>query len=235
MDYGRPLLADRLAAAYAAGTLRGGARRRFEALLPAHAALRTATRDWEARLMPLTAAIVPVPPPARVWSRVEARLDGGSNVPAPTTRPGLGARLGFWRALAGVASAAAIGLAVLLAVPGPVAPPIVVVLTSTAAVPGGATAPATFVASISADGRSLVTRPVIPVGVQPDRALELWALPAQGAPRSLGLISPSAATVIGKRGALQGATGLAVSLEPPGGSPTGAPTGPVLYTGKLEL
>ena len=26
---------------------------------------------------------------------------------------------------------------------------------------------------------------------------------------------------------------LAVSLEPPGGSPTGAPTGPVIATGKL--
>jgi anti-sigma-K factor RskA len=236
MDYGRPLLADRLAAAYAAGTLRGPARRRFEALLPAHAALRAATRAWEARLMPLTTALAPVQPPARVWSRVEARVDGGGeSTSARAVRAGLGASLGFWRALAGFASVAAIALAVLLAVPGPVAPPIVVVLSSTAAVPSGAAAPATFVASISGDGRSVVTRPIIPIGVQPDRALELWALPAQGAPRSLGLISASGSTVIGKSGALQGATGLAVSLEPPGGSPTGAPTGPVLYTGKLNL
>ena len=236
MDYGRPQLADRLAAAYAAGTLRGAARRRFEALLPAHAALRDATRAWEARLMPLTVSIAPVAPPPRVWSRVVAQLDHRSDaVPTRATAPGLGARLGFWRALAGIASVAAVALAVLLVAPGPAAPPVVVVLTSTAAVPAGATAPATFVASISGDGRSVVTRPIIPVGVQADRALELWALPAQGAPRSLGLISPSGATVIGKSGALRDATGLAVSLEPPGGSPTGAPTGPVLYTGKLNL
>ena len=236
MDYGRPLLADRLAAAYAAGTLRGGARRRFEALLPAHAALRDATRAWEARLMPLTAAIAPEPPPPHVWTRVVASIEGRADAAsARTPRASLGARLGFWRALAGVASVAALALAVLLVTPGPASPPIVVVLTSTAAVPGGSTAPATFVASISGDGRSMVTRPVIPIGVQADRALELWALPAQGAPRSLGLISPNGATVIGRGAALKGATGLAVSLEPPGGSPTGAPTGPVLYSGKLDL
>ena len=59
MDYSRPDLADRLAADYVAGTLRGRARRRFEALLPAHANLRAATRAWQERLMPLTATIAP--------------------------------------------------------------------------------------------------------------------------------------------------------------------------------
>ena len=76
MDYSRAELADRLAADYVAGTLRGAARRRFEALLPAHAVLRAATRQWEARLMPLTAAIPPQQPPPQVWQRIEARIDG---------------------------------------------------------------------------------------------------------------------------------------------------------------
>ena len=49
MDYSRPELADRLAADYVAGTLRGAARRRFEALLPAHPLLRDAVRDWQGR------------------------------------------------------------------------------------------------------------------------------------------------------------------------------------------
>ena len=53
MDYSRPELADRLASGYVLGTLRGPARRRFEALLPAHAMLRGAVRDWQDRLMPL--------------------------------------------------------------------------------------------------------------------------------------------------------------------------------------
>jgi len=60
-------------------------------------------------------------------------------------------------------------------------------------------------------------------------------LPGSGAPRSLGLISASGATVVKKGKLLEGATGLAVSLEPASGSPTGAPTGPVLYVGKLQL
>ena len=110
----------------------------------------------------------------------------------------------------------------------------IVVLSATGAATG-ATAPASFIASISGDGRALVTKPLVQVGLAPDHTLELWAVPPQGAPRSLGLISADGATVLKKGAALAGATSLAVSLEPPGGSPTGAPTGPILYAGKLTL
>ena len=98
----------------------------------------------------------------------------------------------------------------------------------------------TFVASVSADGRALVTKPLMNVSLEANRVLELWSVPPQGAPRSLGLISASGATVV-PRGKLPeallkgGTAALAVSLEPPGGSPTGVPTGPVLYAGKLQL
>jgi anti-sigma-K factor RskA len=95
--------------------------------------------------------------------------------------------------------------------------------------------PASFVASISGDGRSIVTQPLIGVSVQPDRVLELWAVPGSGAPHSLGLISASGASVVKKGKVPVGTAALAVSLEPPGGSTTGAPTGPVLYVGKLVL
>ena len=235
MDYGRPELADRLAAAYVAGTLRGAARRRFEALLPAHAGLRGATRAWEARLMPLSAALPPEAPPARVWTRIQSRLDGVVASPGAVAAKGsIGSRLAFWRGLAAFASVAAIGLGVLLAQPSPVLPPVVVVLASTGQ-PAGGVAPASFVASISGDGSVMVTKPIVNVGLQADRALELWAVPAGGAPRSLGLISATGATVLKRPQALQGANALAVSLEPPGGSPTGAPTGPVLWAGKLTL
>lgn len=90
-----------------------------------------------------------------------------------------------------------------------------------------------FVASVTADGRALVTKPLASVNVEADRALELWSVPAQGAPRSLGLISSRAATVVQRGKLLDGTSALAVSLEPAGGSPTGAPTGPILYVGKL--
>lgn len=72
----------------------------------------------------------------------------------------------------------------------------------------------------------------------PGRSFELWLLPAGGeAPRSLRVLAPEGPTVGALSEApesrLQGATGRAVSLEPAGGSPTGLPTGPVLYRGSL--
>ena len=211
------------------GTLRGGARRRFESLLPAHAVLREATLAWHERLMPLTAVLEPVQPSGEVWRRISDRLDRRKSVVA-----GAWQRLSFWRGLTAFASVAAIGLAVLLANPRAVPPPVVVVLAATgAAASGAATAP--IVASISGDGTTLVARPIVPVALRADRSLELWAVPTQGAPRSLGVL-PGGSGVVALRGkVLAGADTLAVTVEPPGGSPTGAPTGPIVYAGKFTL
>jgi anti-sigma-K factor RskA len=67
------------------------------------------------------------------------------------------------------------------------------------------------------------------------RSLELWALPRSKAPRSLGVVASADKAVLRLRGdadrALGDVTMLAVSLEPAGGSPSGLPTGPILYSG----
>jgi anti-sigma-K factor RskA len=78
------------------------------------------------------------------------------------------------------------------------------------------------------------------VALQAGRVLELWSVPAQGAPRSLGLIKANGTTVLSRErlppALLKGGTAaLAVSVEPPGGSPTGVPTGPVVFAGKLTI
>jgi len=243
MDYGRPSLADALAAEYVAGSLRGPARRRFEALLPGHPALQAAVRGWQARLMPLTAAMPPEPPPPEVWRKIEERLwpqPAASSLAATSgTADGLVCwrRLGVWRGLSAFATLAAVGFAVLLASPAPVLPPVVIVLQGTGE---GQAATSSFVASVSGDGRALVTRPLVPVSLQDDRVLELWSVPPAGNPRSLGLISASGLTVLPRdrlpATLLRGGTAaLAVSVEPPGGSPTGVPTGPVVFAGKLVL
>ena len=235
MDYSRPELMERLAAEYAAGTLRGPARRRFEALLPAHPALRQAVREWQERLMPLTAALDAQVPPPRVWQRIETRIAAtaeSATAPAPS---GWWERIALWRGVSGLASAAALTLALLLANPT-VQAPVVVVLSATGTTPeGGAPALAGFVASFSADGRAVATRPLVPVSLAAGRALELWAVPTEGAPRSLGLISADGASVVKRNRVMKDTAALAVSLEPAGGSPTGAPTGPILYVGKLTL
>jgi anti-sigma-K factor RskA len=234
MDYARPELADALAAQYVAGTLRGRARQRFEALLPSHPALQKAVLDWQLRLMPLTTVLPEQQPPPQVWRGIERRLwpAAASAAPLPWWQ-----RLGLWRALSGTALAGVVGLVVMLNKLPPAQPPVVVVLESTGAAP---TAAGTIVASFSADGRALVTRTLTPVGLTPDRVLELWSVPPQGQPRSLGLISANGVTVL-KRDKLParvltgGTAALAVSVEPPGGSPTGVPTGPVVFAGKLQL
>lgn len=237
MDYSRPDLADRLAADYVAGTLRGRARRRFEALLPAHPMLRDSVRAWQDRLMPLTLSLVPEAPPAHVWQRIEARLGGsaGASSSSSTAPAGWWQRLSVWRGLAGATSVAAVALALMLAAPEPARPPIVVVLNATGPAAGSGVVPASFVASISSDGRAMVTQPLTQVSVTPGRALELWAVPAQGNPRSLGLIAADRSTVVQRGKVLDGTAALAVTIEPPGGSPTGLPTGPIVYLGRLQI
>jgi anti-sigma-K factor RskA len=229
MDYGNPRLADVLAAQYVAGTLRGGARRRFETLLPSHPALQDAVTAWQGRLIPMTLSLAPQAPPPSVWRDIERRL-WPAQAPLPWWQ-----RLALWRAFSGAAVAAAVGLFVLQPGLAPIQPPVVVVLQGTGAELGVG---GQIVASLSGDGRAMVTRTLTPVSLRSDRVLELWSVPPKGNPRSLGLISANGLTVLSRERLpptlLRGGTAaLAVSIEPPGGSPTGTPTGPVVYAGKL--
>ena len=227
MDYGRDKLADRLAAEYVLGTLRGPARRRMAALLPAHPALRRAVEGWQNRLMTLSVGVAPVTPSPRVWAAIEQRLFGAG---AERTAKPWWQRLGLWQGGFAVASVAALALALLLAQPRPAAPPIVIVLSANPEAQG--VMPASFVASVTPDGRALVLKPIAaqaPAG----RSYELWSVPGSGAPRSLGLVSDAQATTVLRSRLLDGTAAFAVRLEPSGGSPSGAPTGPIVSLGKL--
>ena len=113
MDYSRAELADRLAAEYVAGTLRGAARQRFETLLPAHANLRGAVRAWQDRLMPLTLAIEPQQPSPAVWKRIEQRIGAATNAQHVEAPERSWRQLAFWRGWAGLASAAAVALSLI--------------------------------------------------------------------------------------------------------------------------
>ncbi|MGM9487301.1 anti-sigma factor [Ideonella sp. YS5] len=237
MNYFRAPLADRLAAEYVLGTLRGPARRRFDALLPAHPALRAAVIRWQGALVPLAASILPVEPSARVWQGIEARLFAekrAAHEPSALAPAGWWQRVLPWRAATGLATAVALALGVALGLPKPVQPPLVVVLSPADAAAAGALSKVRFVASVSADGRGLVLKPIDAVALDPQRALELWAVPGQGAPRSLGVVAAQGATTVIRTELLRNTAAFAVSIEPAGGSPTGAPTGPIISVGKLE-
>ena len=236
MDYARPELAERLASEYVLGTLRGPARRRFESLLLAHPALRGAVAAWQERLVPLTDAVPEVEPRPEVWRAIERRLFPSTAASAAAAPVGWWQRLGLWQGAAAMATVAALSLGLVLNQPLPVQPPIVIVLNANPDAAGAlpAAVKASFVASLSADGRALVLKPVGELSIEASRALELWAVPSSGAPRSLGLVSSQQATTVLRTQLLKDTAAFAVSLEPAGGSKTGAPSGPILSVGKLQ-
>lgn len=220
------VLRQKLAAEYVLGTLRGGARRRFESWLHQDAGLRTITAEWQQRLAPMAEFAGAVTPPKRVWKAIERRL--GVKRKASAWQFWLNDNLAFWRSLGMVST----GLAALL---------LVVVLTRTAEVPA-----ISYVATltddktqtamlVTADRRhhELAVRLLAAAPVAADKSLHLWAVPKSGKPRSLGVLAGDRGSfaltdkAIGADVAL-----LAVTLEPKGGSPDpNGPTGPILYKG----
>ncbi|TMH09007.1 MAG: hypothetical protein E6H67_00160 [Betaproteobacteria bacterium] len=149
------------------------------------------------------------------------------------TRGNVWSTLALWRGLTLAGFATALALALVVLTPPREAPSETMV-----AVLAGQDAKPVLVASADRAGRILTVKAIAPLQPGADRALELWALPASGNPRSLGLIPPTGLARLALPApagtALQNIPALAVSLEPAGGSPTGLPTGPVLYSGPLQ-
>ncbi len=240
MNLGRPDRSrrlDALAAEYALGTMPARARRRMAHALRADPVVAQAVGTWELRIATLATAIPGVTPPPRVWEGIRARL-GLDPAPRATTGRGAAsaswwASLGLWRGLAAAGLAAALVLGIALFGQRAEQP-----VGSFMVVLAGSDAKPIFVASASRNGRFLTVKSLAPVALAADRALELWGLPTGGSPRSLGLIPASGIAQVALPAAadiaLQNFPMLAVSLEPAGGSPTGAPTGPVLYTGGVQ-
>lgn len=225
--------ADAVAGEYVLGTLRGRARARFERLARTERTVADAARDWEERLLPLFEMLPPVAPPARVWTAILTRIHGSTAVPSAPSATSI--RVRWWRGVALASLAVAFALAVALLKPAAQPEGALV------AVLAGQDAKPALIASTDRASRYLTVTAITPVAIAGDRALELWMLPGQGNPRSLGLVSALAPAGIVRVAlparadqALQNVPALAISLEPKGGSPTGLPTGPVLYSGPLR-
>ena len=230
MDLSRPdrrARLDVLASQYALGTLSPRARRQLATIARRDATVADALREWELRLASIGNAVPPVTPSPRVWSGIVDRLGLVAN---PEREAPWWSRLRLWRglALASTTAAVALGVALVSTRLEPPAPSIVVVLSGPDARPA-------LIATSTANAQTITFKAIGPVQVAADRSLELWALPTGGAPRSLGLIPPSGSgRVEVPAAALEAVPAIAISLEPLGGSRTGAPTGPVLWSGKIE-
>lgn len=220
-------LLNRLAADYVLGTLRGPARRRLERWRGASALLDERCRFWEEGLMPLLAAVKRLQPPARVWESIRARLD------LPARRPGGRARL--YALAASVLVVASLGALLLWRT---LAPPQATAVATISAPSGTLMWQVEVYGAPGATARLSVragTLAAPPAG----RDYELWALPKGGAPVSLGLLpyrhgAARRTLTLTQQRALASAAQLAVSVEPPGGSPTGQPTGAVVFVVPLR-
>ena len=218
---GNDALRDKLAAEYVLGTLRGGARRRFEGWMYSDAALRLLVKEWEQRLLPMHEFVHAQPPSPQVWRNVEMRLH---------LKPER-SRWHFWRGFGlGVASAAAVAALLVSVSVQQLREPsydLVATLTDEQAQPA-------LLVKADTGRRVLQVHMVGSAPVPLDRWLQLWAIPKAGPPRSLGVLGDDGR---GTFSLAAGAVGsdvvvLAISLEPRGGSPDPyGPTGPVLYKG----
>jgi len=220
-------LAHALAAEYVLGTLRGRARQRFEAMMGQDASLAEVVARWEAWITPLGADAPGIEPPARVWRAIEGRV-----APAARAKPSIWSSVGFWRSwglLTGGLAAVLLSFFVYLST-GPRGEPVfVAVLTSATSQPMGV---------VSMHSPNLLrVRVVKNWPSMQGKSLELWVMPDQGAPRSLGLVrnepGDTLITILPTDPRVRGAKALAISAEPPGGSPTREPTGPMLCSGMI--
>ncbi|HMD58877.1 MAG TPA: anti-sigma factor [Steroidobacteraceae bacterium] len=228
MPPANPQLLDSLAAEYVLGTLRGPARRRLARWNHNLPEVQRAVQRWENRLLPLTLALPPIEPSLEVWIGIRHRIKSLGSSSATKGQ----ARDRPWR----LAAAAVVLLGLIIALwlgPTPALPPYEV-----ADVTAG-NGQLLWHIAVDATQNTLRIRAIAPERHGPREDFELWALPAKGSsPVSLGLMPEQGGVShrlnAGQREALRAAAKIAVSLEPSGGSPTGAPTGPVVHVADLQ-
>ena len=172
---GNDVLRDRLAAEYVLGSLRGGARRRFEGWMYSDASLRMLVKEWERRLLPMHEFVRAQEPSPQVWRNIEMRLH---------LKPERSS-WHFWRGFGLGTASAAVAAALLVAVSlqqlrGPTYD-LVATLTDQQAQPA-------LLVQADTGKRLLQVHIVGGTPVPPDRSLQLWAIPKKGSPRSLGVL-----------------------------------------------
>lgn len=246
-----PSLMEQLAASYALGTLRGGARRRFEALARDNATLRAAALVWQSRLASVAELQPQEAPSPAVWTRIEnlvradkeARAMQAARGAAPAAG-GWWASLGLWRGASAAGAVAAalavvVGLNVNSRLSGQVGE-LTARLTATpeieyVAVLTDDKASASLLVTFDPKNKTLVLKRVGGFREQADKSLELWALPPGAAPKSLGVLNADPVVRLAAAGTdMRQVPTLAITLEPKGGVPPGSgPTGPVLFKGAL--
>jgi anti-sigma-K factor RskA len=224
-------------AEYVLGVLDADSRASVEREIASSEAAAVAVELWRRRLLPLAEEIVPREPPPHLWPRIRTalQLDMPAGALPPATRPTLPRNLRFWHWLsfATTAVAAACIVALILITRHPAAPAATYMASTLAQKDGHAG----WTATVDIERARLIVVPAAPQSLAAGRAPELWLIAKGGKPIAVGMISASRPVILPLGPALRGRVSatavLAVSVEPPGGSLTGQPTGPVIATGTI--
>ena len=231
MNYQNKELQHALAAEYVLGTLRGQARVRFQKLQLRYPELKQVTHQWENHINSLGEHLKPISPDPIVWDKVVARLDGVSPQVAASNVVKLEQRAYWWRSTTIFAVAASIFLAVLMLNPQS---PEVFSPERLTVVQNAENKPLWLIEVFS---QTIDVKSTELVEAKAQNDYELWMVPSNGnAPISLGLMPQQGQATLAKITQFDtlDIAALAVSLEPLGGSPTGAPS-EVLYISELVL
>jgi anti-sigma-K factor RskA len=253
-----PELADRLAAAYGLGSLRGGARRRFEAQARQSPMLRALAIAWQERFAAMTELQPGQSPSPNVWKRIRIELDRERDVNSPRTRETPAPRRWKMFAYAGAfASLGALAIAVALfsqlgergetlariererqalsqrnlqlASQLQASPEIRYV----AMLSDERSAPSVLV-TFDPKHNTLTLKRVGDFNEGSGKSLQLWALPPGAAPKSLGVLAEGGVVKLTAAESEVRVPAMAISLEPKGGVPPGqGPSGPVLFKGAV--
>lgn len=233
-----------LAGEYVLGVLDATERAAAQRRIVDETAFAQAVDWWERRLTPLVGEVAGVEPSARLWPRISNLIGARSRSSAGLVAWTVAwSDVRVWRGVAAGAVALAAACLVIVALPNPappsMAPPPVAVAptpTQVAVIADPATREARLVATLDPAHGQLVLTPVA-MTVPKGRDLELWIIPQGGKPVSLGVIAAVAPTRMTTPAGLQAdgafTATLAVTDEPPGGSPTGAPTGSIRAAGQF--
>lgn len=202
-----------------------------------------AVERWRAHVAELFDLWPELAAPDDVLARVERSIERGNVAPVAVLAPPARRQSRVWPGLAALSSIAAVALLAVLVtrplpVPTPPGPP--------AAIP----AAPTLVASIDPEAKGVPVTAVYDARAgairlteaaltQADHSAELWVIPADGTPHSLGLLHARGTTALTlsreNRARIAAGATLAVTLEPVGGSRTGLPTGPIVAKGALSI
>lgn len=225
MNYGNQHLRELLASEYVLGLLRGAARRRFVRLLIEDARLRAEVTAWEEKFAAWNRGLQPITPPTAVWRELQARVRVQTKPAAPRIKMLWGS------AVAAAVITLIIGIFIGRNVLAPSPSPAYLAVMSTAQ------GQPRWLITVHPQTRRVDMKALADNTPPAGKSYELWMLPGSGKPIAMGLMNStgSASEIVNAEtiAAITGAKGLAISIEPDGGSPTGQPTGPVVYVAPL--